>query len=179
MLTMVASQIKDLEMIACKTTRLSHVVVLEVIIRMALWKERLIILHSVLKQCYFMQKRMLPEYFPSILWPFLHWNVLKINWTILFIEQMNKLPIRHSLTWIKSGLMFWTPIPLVILALSWITIFCLAAQWFQNGNHRQVWVCVLDVHPHMLQMLLWFSIPYRTCISTVSCHFWWWLYYSS
>ncbi len=55
--------------------------------------------------------------------------------------------------------MFWTSIFLVVLAMSWITFFSLAAQWFQNRNHRDEWVCTLDVHPHMLQMLLWFSIP--------------------
>jgi hypothetical protein len=54
--TTAALQIKGSEMIAYKTTRLSHFVVLEVIIRMALLSERSKILRSVLKQCYFMQK---------------------------------------------------------------------------------------------------------------------------
>jgi hypothetical protein len=64
MLTTVTLQIKGSEMIACKTTRLSHFVVLEVIIRMALLKERSKILHSVLKQCYFTQKECFLGIFP-------------------------------------------------------------------------------------------------------------------
>jgi hypothetical protein len=155
--TTVPSQIKGSEIIACKTTRLLHFVVLEVIIRMALLRERSKILRSVLEQCYFMQK----ECFLSIFWlsfVILHWNALKIDWTILFIEQMDELPIRHSLVWIKSRLMFQTSILLVVLAMSWVTVFNLAAQWFQNGNHGHKWVWMLDIHPHMLQMLLWFSI---------------------
>ncbi len=148
-------QIKGSETIACKITRLSQFVVLEVIIRMALLKERSKILCSVLGQCYFTQKECFLGMFP-LSFGLLHWNVLKIDWTILFIEQMDKLPIRHSPVWIKSRLMFQPSILLVVLAMSWMTVFNLASQWFQNDNHWHKWVCTLEDHPHMLQMLHWF-----------------------
>ncbi len=138
-------------------TNPSHFVELVALIRMALQKEKSEILRLVLKQYYFMPNKCFLNISP-LSFGLLHSNALKIEWAILIIVQMGGLLIKHLLVWIPSSLMFQTSTRLVVLAMSWITVYNLASQWFQNGSQEQKWACTLDVHPHMLQTLLWFSI---------------------
>jgi hypothetical protein len=138
MLIMVDLQIKDFGMIAWTTTNPSHFVELVAIIRIALWKEKSKILCLVLEQYYFMPNKCF-LIIPPLSFGLLHSNTLKIKWTNLFIVQMGKLLIKHLLVWILLSLMFQTSTPLVVLAMSWITAFNLAIQWFQKWE-PQAWM---------------------------------------
>ncbi len=97
-------------------------------------------------------KRMLPEYISTILWPFAL-KCAEDRMNNLVHQADGQTPFRLSLVWIKSSLMFRVFILLVVLAMFWITIFNLAIQQFRNGIHGRGWVCMLDVHLQMLQML--------------------------
>jgi hypothetical protein len=99
-------------------------------------------------------KRMLPEYISTILlWPF----ALKCtdDWMNNLVHRADGQTPYQALTGLDPiSLMFQTSTPLVVLAMSWISAFNLAIQWFQNRSHKHKWACTLDVHPHMLQTLL-------------------------
>jgi hypothetical protein len=78
MLIMVDLQIKDFGMIAWTMTNPSHFVELVAIIRMALRKEKLKILHLVLEQYYFMPNKCFLNISP-LSFGLLHSNALKIK----------------------------------------------------------------------------------------------------
>jgi hypothetical protein len=157
MLITVDLQIKNFGMIVWTMTNSSHFVELVAIIRMALRKEKSKILCLVLKQYYFTPNECFLNISP-LSFGLLHSNALKIEWTILFIVQMSRLLIKHLLVWIPLSLMFQTSTNVVVLAMSWITAFNLAIQWFQKWEPQaQMGLCVGRSPSHAAKVALIFN----------------------